>query len=106
MHRGPWALVHSLLAHGFMVLGQPLSISLHSQQGTFPSVPVVIAALVWGATWPCQHVLFHSDNEAVVHIINNRSSKVPALMHLLRDLLMSATCFYFSFSAFAFSLPF
>ena len=56
--------------------------------------PVVIGARVWGATWPRQHVLLRSDNEAVVHI-----SKVPALMHLLRDLLMSAACFPVSFSA-------
>ena len=59
---------------------------------------VVIAAVVWGATWLHQHVLLPSYNEAVVHIINTRSSKVPVLMHLLWDLLMSAACFSFSFS--------
>ena len=30
--------------------------------------PVVIAAHVWGHQWSHQHVLFHSDNDAVVHI--------------------------------------
>ena len=33
-----------------------------------------------------------------MHIINARTSKVPCLMHLLRDLLMSAARFSFSFS--------
>lgn len=60
--------------------------------------PVVFAARVWGAQWPLQHVLFRSDSEAVVHILNTRTSKVPALMHLLRDLFMSAARFSFSFS--------
>ena len=37
-------------------------------------------------------------NKAVVHIINTRSSKVLALMHLSQVLLKSAACFSFSFS--------
>ena len=61
--------------------------------------PVVLAARVWGAQWPRQHILFRCDNEAVVHILNTRTSKVPVLMHLLRDLLFSAARFSFSFSA-------
>ena len=60
--------------------------------------PVVLAARFWGAQWPRQHILLSCDNEAVVHILNTRTSKVPALMHLLRDLLLSATRFSFSFS--------
>ena len=52
--------------------------------------PVVIAAHLWGSLWARKHVLFRSDNEAVVAILTTRTSKVPALMHLLRDLLLSA----------------
>ena len=61
--------------------------------------PVVIAAHVWGHMWCKRHVLFHSDNEAVVHILNTRTSKVPSLMQLLRSLLLSAARHSFSFSA-------
>lgn len=52
-----------------------------------------------GAQWPRQHILFRCDNEAEVHILNSRTSKVPALMHLLRYLVLPATRFSFSFSA-------
>ena len=44
----------------------------------------------WRSWWARKHVLFRSDNEAVVAILTTRTSKVPALMHLLRDLLLSA----------------
>ena len=61
--------------------------------------PVVIAAHVWGHMWCKRHVLFRSDNEAVVHILNTWTSKVPSLMQLLRSLLLSAARHSFSFSA-------
>jgi len=61
--------------------------------------PVVIAAHVWGHHWCHKHVLFHSDNDAIVHILNSRMSKVPGLMRLLRSLLFAAACHCFSFSA-------
>lgn len=31
--------------------------------------PVVVAARVCGSQWSQKHVLFHSDNEAVVHML-------------------------------------
>lgn len=43
--------------------------------------PVVIAAHLWGPLWTKRHVLFRSDNEAVVAILTLRTSKVPALTH-------------------------
>ena len=61
--------------------------------------PVVIAAHLWGSLWARKHVLFRSDNEAVVAILTTRTSKVPALMHLLRDLLLSAARWGFTFTA-------
>lgn len=61
--------------------------------------PVVVAARIWGPQWSRSHVLFRCDNEAVVHIVNSRTSKVPALMRLLRHLLASAARFNFSFAA-------
>ena len=61
--------------------------------------PVVVAAHLWGSQWSKKHVLFRSDNEAVVAILSTRTSKVPVLMHLLRDLLLLAARWHFSFSS-------
>ena len=60
---------------------------------------VVIAAHVWGPHFARRHVLFRTDNEAVVYILNSRTSKIPVLMHLLRHLLASAARFNFSFAS-------
>ena len=61
--------------------------------------PVVIAAHLWGPQWARRYVLFRTDNEAVVYILNSRTSKIPDLMHLLRHLLASAAHYDFFFSS-------
>jgi hypothetical protein len=61
--------------------------------------PVILAAHLWGHYWSQQHVLFRSDNEAVVAILNKRTSKVTDLMRLLRSLLHAAAHFSFLFSS-------
>lgn len=48
---------------------------------------------------PDHRFLFHSDNQAVIHILNARTSKDPSIMRLLRNLLSSAAHFNFSFHA-------
>jgi hypothetical protein len=53
----------------------------------------------WGQGWAKQHVFFRSDNEAVVFMLNSRTSKVPELMRLLRSLLLAAARFNVSFSS-------
>jgi len=45
------------------------------------------------------HVLFCSDDEAVVYILNSRTSKIPVLMRFLCHLLASMVRFNFSFSS-------
>ena len=61
--------------------------------------PTVIAACLWGLGWSKQHVLFHSDNATVVHILNSRTSRTPSIMQLLCHLMLSAARDSFSFSA-------
>ena len=61
--------------------------------------PVVIAAHVWGLWWCRKHVLFRSDIDAVVHIVNSRTSKVPCLTRLLHSLLLAVARYSFTFSA-------
>ena len=61
--------------------------------------PVVIAAHLWGPQWARCHILFCSDSEPVVHILNFRTSKIPGLMCLFCHLLASAVSFHFFFSS-------
>ena len=49
-------------------------------------VPVVMACFVWGHTWQGHVVHFHSDNEAVVAVVNSGYSKDAKMMHLVRCL--------------------
>ena len=60
--------------------------------------PIVIAAHIWGPHFARRHVLFCTDNEAVVYILNSRTSRIPLLMCMLRHLLASAAHFNFSFA--------
>ena len=62
-------------------------------------VPVVIAAAVWGCQWRGSHVCFHSDNVAVVSVVNKRSAKDEVLNHLLRTLFFYGAFYQFHFSA-------
>lgn len=72
----------------------------HSSSIAFKELyPIVLAAQIWGGEWQRQHVLFRSDNASVVHLVNNRTSRIPQLMCLLRQLLLCAAQCNFSFSA-------
>ena len=62
-------------------------------------IPIVLAAHTWGHFWVKKHVLFHSDNDTAVHILNTRTSRVPCLMWLLCSLLFSTVRHSFSFSS-------
>ena len=91
------ALVPILEASGFMVAWSTVQASRSiAYQELFP---VVIAAHLWGSLWARKHVLFRSDNEAVVAILMTRTSKVPAVMHFLHDLLLLTARWGFTFTA-------
>ena len=62
-------------------------------------VPVVAAAALWGPGWSGMHIRFHSDNAAVVAILNTRTAKTPLLMHLLRCFSFYCAHFGIHFSA-------
>ena len=61
-------------------------------------VPIIIASAVWGPGWHGEHAHFHSDNEAVVTIIQRRHARHPLLTNLLRCLFFYAALFHFYFS--------
>ena len=62
-------------------------------------VPVVVAAALWGPLWAGRHICFHSDNEAVVTVIQRRHAKNHLLTDLLRCLFFYASIFNFHLSA-------
>ena len=62
-------------------------------------VPIVVAAALWGSQWAGRHVCFHSDNDAVVTVIQRRSVRHPLLIQLLRCLFFYASILHFHFSS-------
>lgn len=62
-------------------------------------LPIVLACLLWGKLWRNQCILVHSDNEAVVAVINSGYSKDNSLMQLLRCLFFIKAYFEISLSA-------
>ena len=60
-------------------------------------IPVVIAAVVWGNQWKGLDVECHSDNQAVVAVMQTRTSRDPNIMHLLRCLSFVEARFEFYF---------
>ena len=62
-------------------------------------VPIVIAGAVWGRQWRGTTVLAHCDNMAVVHIVNQGSSRNRDAMHLARCLAFITAKFEFHLTA-------
>jgi len=50
--------------------------------------PICLACAVWGPSWRNRHVRFSCNNQAVVSIINTKSSKIPRIMDLLRPITL------------------
>lgn len=61
--------------------------------------PIVMAAAIWGKSWAGCHIAFHSDNMAVVAVLNKRTAKDPLLIHLLRCLYFYSAFYGFHYSA-------
>lgn len=56
-------------------------------------VPIVLAFCLWGHELTAKKVILRSDNEALVKIINKKSTKNAKVMHLIRFLvLLSLQC--------------
>jgi hypothetical protein len=54
---------------------------------TLELFPIVLAVMVWGPQLFRKCILFHTDNQALVQIINKQTSKDKATMHLVRNLV-------------------
>ena len=53
-------------------------------------LPIVLAAILWGSHWAGRHILFHTDNLAVVKVVRNLNAVDPLLCNLLRCMYYSA----------------
>ena len=62
-------------------------------------LPNIVAMDLWGTTLTNSSVVLHSDNIAVVHIINSNTSKDPNLMKLMRRLMVASPTYDIQFSA-------
>ena len=62
-------------------------------------LPITIAAGLWGPQWRGQSIQVWCDNEAVVAIINQGTSRDLETMHLVRCLaFIMAKCEFFLFA--------
>lgn len=55
-------------------------------------IPIVMAISVFANELANSNLIFHTDNQALVHVINNQTSKCPITMHLLRKLVVKLLC--------------
>jgi len=62
-------------------------------------IPIILAIFIWGNAMKHKKVIFFSDNEAVVFILNNKSSKSERVMSLLRPLVYLTLVFNIQFRA-------
>ncbi|RLJ22739.1 hypothetical protein DJ031_00310 [bacterium endosymbiont of Escarpia laminata] len=61
--------------------------------------PIVAAVHVWGNVWENKSVCFFTDNEALVPVINNQTSREPHIMALVRPLVLACLRFNINFTA-------
>ena len=72
---------------------------IHRSIAALELIPVVVAAMLWGDNWHGKLVHFHSDNEAVVSVLNKGHAQDVALIHLMRCLAFLAAFHGFHFSS-------
>ena len=62
-------------------------------------VPIVLAVETWGCEFQNAAVTCHTDNEALVAIINKQSSKLRVVMTMIRRLVQASLKYNFLFKA-------
>ena len=53
-------------------------------------MPIVLAFVIWAGRWQRQKILLHTDNIALVSILNKKTSKSKRVMQLLRPMLLQS----------------
>lgn len=62
-------------------------------------LPIVLAVKVWSSLLSNKRILFMTDNQAIVHIINRQTSKDKDIMFLVRSLVLTSLSCNLHFSA-------
>ena len=62
-------------------------------------VPIFLAIYLWGSKLFKKRVIFYTDNEALVSILNHKTSKSSRIMHVLRQIILSSLKHNFDFKA-------
>ena len=94
MHLGHLAVVVLWNSHWFQLEWPPSWTSMDIAVKEL--VPVVVVSAIWGKSWHHKHVCFHTNNMAIVAILQNWSAKNRVAHYLLR-------CFYFYTAYFQFN---
>ena len=55
---------------------------------TLEFYPIVLAVEIWGSLWQNHSILFFTDNEALVSVINKQTSKDNTVMKMVRRLVL------------------
>lgn len=71
----------------------------HHQIAIKELFPIVLALEVWGPSLANKKILFMSDNEAIVHVLNKQSCKEKTLMKLIRRLVLTSLSYNIYFKA-------
>ena len=61
--------------------------------------PIVVSVILWGSEMTNRKILFRSDNQAVVSVINKQTSKCSRVMSLVRILVLQCLMHNIVFSA-------
>lgn len=51
--------------------------------------PIVLALSLWGSEIQNRCIVFNTDNETIMHVINKQTSKDPTIMQLVRPLVLA-----------------
>lgn len=62
-------------------------------------VPITMAFAIWGSNLSGKQLIIHTDNEALVSILNCNTSKSKRVMYLLRQLVLQGLMLNIQFKA-------
>lgn len=65
-------------------------------------VPILLALFIWGVEYKNKKIVFRVDNEALVEIINERTSKSKREMQLIRPVVLLTMQYNIQFKQFIF----
>ena len=99
VHRCLWSSWLWGSAGLILVLQSMVSAVGQSESNTAGALPHCPGCAVWGNRLANGRIIFHTDNQALVPIINKQSSKDKAIMCLVRKLLITCLRFNILFQA-------